>query len=398
MNIISGSSDIFILHGIERTGVNMRQAQKYFMLNKKADFLEGSMENMKMSSLGLCQIDKTKKGYFFSSVLDTLEKASTWQKMEITYLIKSNTAILIRFYVSETEWIVTDAGQITIDQLLRKQNICAEDKEKYFVPFQVLVTEDVEELLLYQAIGRYGWFEIVFFPTINGEAAISKIKVIFPKNTWMNYLPDIYQEDEQGCSFVERYLSIFQSLYDGVTAEISRISEYFDIDCVNGKFLIWLSEWLAIEDSFLWKQEQLKYILNHAMELYQKRGTVFYLKEIIKIYIDREPYIVEHHQIQPYMTEQKKAEILTRLYGESSYIFTIIIKTEHKMTRAELRVIERLTENAKPAHMESNIIILEPYIFLGWHSYLGINSILSDYSALVLDGQASIPFIRLTDE
>ena len=120
--------------------------------------------------------------------------------------------------------------------------------------------------------------------------------------------------------------------------------------------------------------------------------------DILEIYLGNRPYIVEYHQVLPFMTTQRKEELLKRLYGENNYIFTVIIDAKAKINRKDIPMIDRIVENEKPAHMESNLVILEPYIFLGWHSYLGMNSVLSDFHSMVLDGQASIPFTKLQEE
>jgi len=53
---------------------------------------------------------------------------------------------------------------------------------------------------------------------------------------------------------------------------------------------------------------------------------------------------------------------------------------------------------AKPAHMECRIVALKPYIFLGQHSYLGINSVLGQYKAFQLDGLCAVPFSIVAEE
>lgn len=251
-------------------------------------------------------------------------------------------------------------------------------------------------MLLHEVEGEYLWFRIRLISQGEAYPKITRIKIIFPKNTWLSYLPEVYQEDETGASFVERYLGMFQSMYQDMSDKIYRIPEYMDPDAAHGPFLQWLGTWRSIEDSYIWKEDQLRYLIAHGVELYRKRGTVDYLKEMVQLYTGKPPYIVEYHQLEPYMGDHDYAERLMELYGKNSYIFTVIVDMDSHNINREYKILTRIIEQAKPAHIESNIIVLEPFIFLDKHSYLGINSVLGSYGAFVLDGQASIPFTALT--
>jgi hypothetical protein len=105
---------------------------------------------------------------------------------------------------------------------------------------------------------------------------------------------------------------------------------------------------------------------------------------------------VEYHQLEPFLKDLRSEELITGLYGDNEYIFTVIIDLDAVYGINEYKILTKIIDNAKPAHMESNIVVLEPYIFLNKHSYLGINSILGQYQDLVLDGQAAIAFTTIS--
>ena len=54
-------------------------------------------------------------------------------------------------------------------------------------------------------------------------------------------------------------------------------------------------------------------------------------------------------------------------------------------------------KEVKPAHLELNLVLLKPYIFVGMYSYLGINSVLGSYRNMRLDGHSSVPFAVLEE-
>lgn len=365
-------------------------AQKYFLFNKKMDFQDGLGKGITLEEHGIYLKEGYQRGSFFSPLLDSGEKGMPWHRLDLKIEQEENHKIEI-FMIE----IFIFASENSSDYLEEKKRFSEEEwyGEKSFF---LRKSELGDEILLHGIRTRYIWFILRLQGTFH--AAITKIKVIFSKQSWADYLPDVYQMEQKSFSFLERYLGIFQDLYDGVSSQIQDVSCYFDPEVTKSEYLPYLAEWIGLLDSFLWESKKLRYLVGRLAKLYRWRGTVRYLEEILELYIGSRPFIIENHQIWPFMTDFRKQERLERLYGDSGFIFTVVIGLEAKIGREDLPVIERIIENEKPAHMEGRIITLEPYIFLGWHSYLGMNSILSDFHSAVLNGQASIPFCGLKQE
>lgn len=376
----------------------MRYSTKYFVFNKESDYNRGSHYNLKILSPGI-SIDNIEAGtgIYFSRLLDTREKGTEWHRMLIEGETISEASVEFRIYACEDRKIHWLGQELDIGDVLEDETIDYREKQELLSPYCVKVVGDSKDVLLHEMTGRYGWIQIQLMAQGSLSPSITKIKMIFPKNTWMKYLPDIYREEEKSASFVERYLGMYQSLYQDMTMEIKKVSMYLNPDAVRGPFVDWLADWLAIEDSFIWEEEKLKYLVKHGVELYRKRGTRTYLQEMISLYTGRECYIVEYQDIEPFMGNVKKTEYLGRLYANNSFSFTIIINTEKQISNKEYQILTRIVEHAVPAHMQSNIVVLEQYIFLDKHSYLGINSILGTCGTFVLDGQSSIQFSALTN-
>ena len=376
----------------------MRHPTKYFIWNKLSDFVRGSHYNMDASSSGIQLADiQQEEGYYYSRLLDSREKQMQWHRLLIEGDTISESSVRFWIYTSEHPTISYGDKELDLDTLLTDETISEKEKQTILQPYCVRILDNPKDCLLHDVQGRYLWFRIRFVTQSGHSPYITKIKLIFPKNTWLQYLPDIYQENGESASFVERYLGMFQSLYQDMTEAIRNVPQYLDADVVTGPFLEWLTSWISVEDSYLWNEEQLRYLLQHGIELYHKRGTVQYLEEMVRLYTGRTPFIVEQHELESYLDQSGYAEKLRILYGADSYTFTVIVDCEKQMSNRDYQVLTRIIEQAKPAHMESNIIVLEPYIFLDQHSYLGINSVLGRYGTLILDGQSSIPFAALTE-
>ena len=90
--------------------------------------------------------------------------------------------------------------------------------------------------------------------------------------------------------------------------------------------------------------------------------------------------------------------LLRELYGGSPYMVTMILEGDALESNDAYKALLRIIDNAKPAWVEANLVVLTPYLFLDKYSYLGINSTLDRYRPLNLDGSSALPFTRLGGE
>lgn len=374
----------------------MKEQKKYFIWNKQSDFKRGYGENICYMDSGIC-IEKTqeKSGIFFSRVLDSKEKQTIWHRMVVESVSYGEVSIICMMYSGESEWITTYCGEKKIEEIIKDTTLTIKQKEEYFFPYYRKTIYNPKDDLLHEVKGRYLWFQMCF--TIQGEyiPSIQKIKIYFPKQSWIVYLPEIYQQGQENKFFLERYLSIYQSLYEDMTEHIQSITSFLDAEGVEQEVLLWLASWFDIDTEYIWTEEQLRKLLYRIIPFYKKRGTIYYLSEMIQLYTGKKPYIVEQHKIQAYCQNKKRKTVLTNLYGDNPYIFTVIVDLKENTSTKEYSILKKIVESVKPAHMESNVILLEPYIFLDKYSYLGINSILNQYRESILDGQSKIPFIKI---
>lgn len=368
----------------------------YFILNKSTDYAEGSGFNIEYLSPGIkISEEEERDGYYFTKLFDSYEKKTGWQQMLVEGSILSEASVSFYIYTSETEWINTSDGKREIKELLREESISVEKKMILFEKHLALKVRGCKDVLLHQVTGRYLWLLIHLKMQGDHNPAITKVKLVFPKKSLMNFLPDVYQENPKSASFLERYLEIFDTLYSEVNDRIRDIAVYFDPDATPEEFLQWMAEWIAIEDVYMWNEEQLRFLLKNATRLYKIRGTRQYLEEMIGLYTGRKPYIVENHALEKYKQDLVKGDNLEQLYGAGSFVFTVIVNLGRKVSEREYQILTRLINAAKPAYMGCRLVVLEPYIYLGKHSYLGINSVLGNYALPVIDSKTSLAFIKL---
>ncbi len=182
-----------------------------------------------------------------------------------------------------------------------------------------------------------------------------------------------------------------------MTEEIRQVAKYFDPDVVGGDYLEWLSTWLGIEDGYLWPEDKLRRLMRNGVSLYGIRGTKGYVVEMVRLFTGHTPYVVEQGDIEPFLGDVEKTALLRQLYGHSPYTITLVLEADALQSTEEYNALLRIVDSAKPAWLETNLVVLKPYIFLNKYTYLGMNTKLEPYRPLHLDGYSALPFTRLGD-
>ena len=376
----------------------VKTRRNYFVFNKSADYLRGWNENISICANAISVQDTTRPGVFWSRLLDSREQETVWHRLTMTSRSIGQASVRFTFYTAETDTVLLDGTAWTLSELLRADTLDDADKLRASQPYLRQTALEPTDILLHDLMGRYLWFRVELIPQGDAAPVIGDMKFRFPKESWLDYLPEIYQAAPGEDPFLERFLGIFQSLYSDLTEEIREVSRYFDPEVMGGEYLEWLSDWLAIEDGYLWPEDKLRTLLRRGMELYRIRGTRRYVAEMVKLYTGQEPWIVEHDQLQLDHTDIRRENLLKELYGESPYMVTMILDGSALESPESHKALLRIIENAKPAWIEVNLVVLTPYLFLDQHSYLGINSALDRYRPLDLNGSAALPFTQLGGE
>lgn len=377
----------------------MKNPLKYFVFNKEEDFQRGYGYNIAVSAQGLRIAPEavSQGGVFFSRILDSRDKETVWHRLVVQGKSLGDASIRFTFYAGEERTIWRDGREEDVEDLLREQSLTWGQKEEILRPYWVKTILNPKDILLHEAQGRYLWFCIELFGQGEESPMVSHMKIYLPKQSWLGYLPEVYQVDPRSKSFVERYLNMFQSLYSDLEEQIDGIARYFDPEVVEGEFLQWLAEWLDVDDVYIWTEEQLRYLLQNGMRLYKMRGTRWAVSAMVALYLGEEPYIVEHYQLEGSEGELRTSGLLARLYGDNSYYVTVVVSERCVPSPKEHKTLLKIIESAKPAHVEANVVVLKPYIFLDKYSYLGMNSVLGQYRPVNLDGFSALPFTSVLE-
>lgn len=365
----------------------MREKLRYFIINKSSDYNRGIYENF-IPQGSILRFDSDKKtgvGRFMTRIFDSGDREMTWHRMIIKTQNCENADLKITIYATDNSKVSYKGRTASIFEMFEDKTLSLQDKADAFRPFIAKQTSSVSDILLHDVMGRYIWALIDQYNSGDEPAAICEIRILLPSVSWIDNLPALYRNSDKETHFLERYLGIFQTIYEELDREIAGVLSHFDPECAESEFLVWLAGWLHISDTNIWSEAQLRKLLLNAVRIYRMRGTKQALSEMIGLYTGEEPIIIEGTRIKEAAASMPNGKALLDMYGGNPYSVTVLIKPGHDNEN-----IRRIAMNMLPLGTELNLVELDSFIFLDNYAYLGVNSSLGQYRPAVLDGNSQL--------
>ena len=342
------------------------------------------------------------EGVMLSLAIDSGEAETRWHKVWLDADIPESTQIRITAYASDFMEVVTSNGLEKLDDVLQDDNVPFEQKMHVWETITrqldqnragkpgITTLINPQDALLFDTQGQYLWLKVEFAGSEGLSPTLRRLRAYFPRQSPMSYLPGIYAEEDK-TGFLERFLSMFGTLFLELDEEIADISRYFDPEAVSGEYLRWLAGWVGIVADDHWSDDKLRAWIAEAPELYRKRGTREGISRMIEMYTGEQPIIIEYHQLKDIRSNSDFSELVSQLYSMDPYTFCVLMKAELLETERERAIVERLIEEQKPAFTECRLVKLQPWLYIDMHTYLGINTILTEPTLLRLDNTSSMP-------
>ncbi|RQG88000.1 hypothetical protein EA462_14175 [Natrarchaeobius halalkaliphilus] len=213
-----------------------------------------------------------------------------------------------------------------------------------------------DDLLLEDATGRYLHVMVRLVGNRHSSPQIHALEAYCPRQSYLRYLPDIYRQAGQRDDFLARYLSIFETVFTDIEANISRSTQYIDAYEIPKDYFPWLNRWFGGEAVLgrAWPETAQRELLERSTELYKLRGTRRGMLELIGLYFDH----VEHHEPPWDRARGRAADQLTDLV-EAGYLTEddvrerladyderIGISHENKIIIREYSDVERIENDA----------------------------------------------------
>lgn len=354
-------------------------AAGYILLNKAEDFSRGISENMEWTGSGMRSNGPVhEKSIFLSGTMDSGELEMEWHRLVINGEENRGIPYRVSVYSSDRD-IREEGGEPYFGSAAAKMEAMADCLR--------LSAVNEPDILLHGVRGRYLWIALVVY----GPGRIFRdIRASFPGRSFLSLLPEVFQREDGKTRFLERYLGIFQSLYEDLNERIDRIADSYDTELADRRMLDWMASWLDLQETSIWSDSQLRTLLKKAMYFFAIRGTRTGISGLVELYTGEPPFLVESWQLKKYTSDRPYYDRISRLYPVNPSSFCILVREivfQDQITREGLGQVLEMT---KPVHTDGRLIILNPYLFLGGYSYLGINTELGYYKTAELSDHAGI--------
>jgi phage tail-like protein len=403
----------------EATPIGYEGATYRLILNKKGDlYLLGKNE------IAFLKLFKRyiSKGVYTTKPLDSNASDCQWHKVVIEADIPSNTRMSVSYYISNDETLPTEPSWS--DPMINLQDALILSLRGKYIWFKVeLVSDDlhlyspeVKSLKAYfprlsylrylpatyqedetsrEFLERFLSLFETFFSNID-ETITTVTRYVDSKATpraflpWLSsWLAVVYDEtwkEEKVRRLIERAPELYKKrgtrngiaeIIELYTGEKPIIVENFQLRCLPDK---------AVDSKLVQKAKR------GWSRLFLKDSSGFNAEDVIRIgngtqeefavinYKDNNALILRGKLTSNYDigTAVRKARIEEVLYGNCPYRFCVLLKPTQVKTADELNAVRRIIEREKPAHTVGGVRTLQPWLYLDMHTYLGINTTLTE--------------------
>lgn len=334
-------------------------------------------------------------GIWLSDGLDSGIPGNVWHKIVVHATTTSDTQLNFRFFAQDTTDIAVAGQRLDLNHYIRDSSIPVQDKLETLSKLWSEPLTDPDDALLHVK-GRYLWIYIELIGSQQHTPIVHSMEVHFPRQSYLQYLPTIYERNPATKHFLERFLSIFQTLLEETDEGIRQAVRALDPQHAGSASLRWLLGWLGIEADDHWSDEQLMALLKQAPILYNMRGTRYAMEAMVQIYTGEKPIILEYDQVKPLKENPELEDVAEKLYAAEPNVFNVLVKPEHADTEVKRLTLEQIIDAFKPVFSTGKLVILQPWVYMDLHSYLGLNTVLSEPTLLKLDGRSSMPHHTIT--
>lgn len=279
--------------------------------------------------------------------------------------------------------------------------------------------QDLPDALVGGAPAQRLWVGVQLGSDGGASPRLEQLRIDFDHETYTQYLPAVYAKRAPDPGVLDRFLSLFESLFVDVESEIARLDRLFDPWAAPAGWLEELAGWLALDLEEDWSEEKKRRAIAQAFAAYAWRGTARGLREAIRFRTGVEARIEEPllhaawwslpeggagedtpataMSILGFTTALAPAEpqgavlgtsavfdqshlitaqeLGTPLFEETAHRFTVGIYDFQAHEPETLRRVRAVVESEKPAHTTYQLCVIGPRLRVGFQARIGVDTV-----------------------
>jgi phage tail-like protein len=285
------------------------------------------------------------------------------------------------------------------------------------------------EFLIQSSEGQFLWVRVELHGNGFATPAAQLLRVHFPRETYLDYLPGIFTADDEGRRFLERFLAVFKTEWDSLEQRLASMPAYFDPKAVPDGFIDWLAGWVALPLEQTWSADKKRRALETIPALYPRMGTPGAVQQYIRVYLENlglklppgQPALLEgfHRRRQvvslantPLGRQGMGAPLWSRgvvsrlqigeysrvgeariistgspdtdLFHTYAHRFELFVPAAAIKTDDHERMLRRAVDAAKPAHATYDLNLVAARFRVGVQSSVGLDTVIGAYPGMRL--------------
>lgn len=320
----------------------------------------------------LCTTEEDGNHFVILNRFCSYEKGARWGRFHCKAMISSDSTLKIYAFSC-------DAAQEQAEEFnnfFQDGSVAWERKKACFVRDGKRF-DNHEDILLYDMTGEYLWIAIEVESGLKkGISQLSDMRLDTQGDNFLWTFPEIYQEEG---GFFHRYLSIFSSVYQDMSDQITNLDRLLDIGTTPMPFLMEIAQWLGFEPEGDFLDEGvMRSLVRELYSLNRIKGTKEVIGRLIRIVLGSETFyrylIIERNKLEGYIPGNIR-KTYQRLYGCGMQEVTVLVK--HPMDEKLHSQLLYLIKQFKPARSHIRLVFCQKCWNLDSYCYLDFNAVFS---------------------
>lgn len=365
-------------------GEKMNRKSKKLILCKKSDLRLAFYSNITVGTDDVAVSDTSRPAVICFGEVDCGESGHLWDRITIDCTLGEDSMLRVWAAASDDGSV----GGEDIDALIASDAGEDEKKAALYRIFGAPVSSCRD--FLANCRGRRLRLMLELSTVGGAPPRLQNVAIHFDADHMIDYLPAVYRENGE---FTRRFLSVFNSLFIDMDARIDALPSEADPDNTDPETVERLARWTFINTVAPGASvSDLRGYIKNSREYFSGMYTRAGICESVRRLCGRVPFIIENSDVNCDRPDCPDPELYRRLYGDSIYRFFILLGDDTFPDRAAVDSFISNMEECIPANTEMSLILLSRSISLDRHTYLGINTYVSDYTPLAVDGNSPIHY------